>query len=479
MKRTRFIILSVVACVLVIAIAVLLPRGAGSAIQEGLHMVGTPAERDMQAIAVDTLRVLVVEDPLVWEQRIKTTSGLEFELLERFARSEKIPIVAIPLLHPDSLFTALWRGDGDIVAAQCVDRKDLKDFAFTRPYGTVEPVLASLRMDPIARHGEGDVLRPSLDSVHIARWSPFADPGYRFDRTFESHFPAGSDTVLTEDELLADLVIGRYAAIIVSDLRAAHEAARLPTVAFGDPVGPAQKLRFIVRPNAKELRKRLDAWLDEEKEQEARAQLVKSYAAREPSTGPLRARRPAFAKGDSISPFDDYFREHATGIAWDWQLLAAMAWKETRFDSTVVSRQGAEGIMQLMPRTSAKLGLDSSAVMDDHIRVAARYLSKLDTLWRRAVPDPEQRLRFVLASYNAGPGHIIDAQRLAERLGLDPQRWEHNVESAVLLLAKPRFFLRPEMKNGFCNGRIVFHYVRDIVAIYDQLRARERSGKQP
>src|SRR5690606_34897316 len=136
--------------------------------------------------------------------------------------------------------------------------------------------------------------------------------------------------------------------------------------------------------------------------------------------GPLRVRKRVPVEGDSVSPYDAWFQEHAGRMPWDWQLLAAMAYRESRFDSTVVSRMGAQGIMQIMPRTAARLGLDTSHVMDDHIAAAVRYLNKLDTMWMRAIPDRERRLRFVLASYNAGPGHIIDAQRLAQQLGLDP-----------------------------------------------------------
>ncbi|MBX2974414.1 MAG: transglycosylase SLT domain-containing protein, partial [Flavobacteriales bacterium] len=152
---------------------------------------------------------------------------------------------------------------------------------------------------------------------------------------------------------------------------------------------------------------------------------------------------------------------------------------ESRFDSTAVSHKGAHGIMQFMPNTAARYGLDTALSVGDHIDAAKRYVTRLDTLWMRAVPDRDQRLRFVLASYNAGVGHIIDAQRLAERLGLDPQRWEHNVERAVLLLAKPRYYTRPEMKNGYCKGSQVFHYVRDILALYNQLTGMRSAPAKP
>jgi membrane-bound lytic murein transglycosylase F len=46
------------------------------------------------------------------------------------------------------------------------------------------------------------------------------------------------------------------------------------------------------------------------------------------------------------------------------------------------------------------------------------------------------RIRFALASYNCGPGHVYDAQDLPKEMGLNPNRWFGNVEKAILLLSK-------------------------------------------
>ncbi len=89
---------------------------------------------------------------------------------------------------------------------------------------------------------------------------------------------------------------------------------------------------------------------------------------------------------------------------------------------------------------------------------------------RRKVPNSDQRMRFVLASYNAGPGHLLDAQRLAGKLGLDPNRWDGNVERALTLLNRPRYFLRPEVRTGFGHGDLTFWYVRDIAAAFQGAR---------
>ena len=429
-------------------------------------------ERDLGAIVHDTLRVLVLRDPLSWEERPQATSGLEFELLERFAKAIKVPLLAIPVEHPDSMLVDLQAGKGDVIAAQCTDRKDQRKwFAFTTGYAAVRPMLARLRTEAPA--AEASIGVDLGDSLSASPWSPFVDREYHL----KGPERLARARTGTPEDLLMDVVLGELPATVITDAVAAHEAQRFPILEFAPLDGVERELRFMLRRNSPELQERFNSWLADEREQEARAALLDSYTGAIGKLGPLKARRGIPVYGDSISPYDAFFRQHAQDLAWDWELLAVMAWKESRFDSTVTSHSGAEGIMQLMPRTSAKLGLDSAAAMDDHIRVAARYLSRLDTLWMRAVPDREQRLRFVLASYNAGPGHVIDAQRLAEHLGLEPKRWEGNVERAVLLLAKPRYYMRPEMKNGFCKGSQVFYYVRDVVALYGKLKARRVKGR--
>lgn len=429
-------------------------------------------ERDLPEVMSDTLRVLVMRDPLSWEKRPKAVSGLEWELLERMADRLDVPVIAVEVRHPDSLWMALQQGRGDIIAAQLTPRKDHRRWVrFTRPYRHVAPVMAIMRRDPFPAKGRPtSTVRPAMDSLMLGSASPYRDRQYRFkEEVCVAKHPA-SDSTHTADDLLRDLVLGRVSAVVVTEAHAAFEAVRLPLVEFSGPIGSSQPLSFAVRKNAPALLKALNDGLDTDERNGALEQLFKGYkAAKKPTTGPIRSKRAIPVNGDSISPYDNAFRSYAGELTWDWHLLVAMAYKESRFDSTAVSTKGAHGIMQLMPRTAERLGVDSSHAVEAHIGAAVRFVNKLDTLWRRAVPDPEQRLRFVLASYNAGPGHVIDAQRLAEQLGLDPQRWEHHVERAVLLLARPHYYMRPGIRNGYCNGAQVFHYVRDVVSLYREL----------
>lgn len=463
MKR-RWWVFIVVSALFILGVAVLMRVTRSD--DEWKPWSGPTVERDLDSIRADTLRVLVLEDPLVWEQGPKEGTGLAFEWAERFAKKAGLRMQVVVGDSGDSLLTWLWEGVGDIVIAPLPESRGMRGhFRYTEPLIALEPYIASLR--PELRESEGPSLSSSNDSLRLSADSPFSSNGYHFN---SKGLPKGHSTMSHsgEEDMLVDLLLGQGGPVIVSGVRAGHETKRLPSLQFEGPIGKELPWRFTVRRNSPQLLAALDEWVSDD--EEARAQMLKGFTDRIAAPGPLRSRRMKVVDRDSISPFDRYFRSHADGLSFDWRLLAAMAWKESRFDSTVTSHKGAMGIMQIMPRTAARLGLDTSSAVDDHIRAAARYVSRMDTVWMRAVPDREQRMRFVLASYNAGPGHVIDAQRLAGQLGLDPARWDGNVERAVLLLAKPRYFNRPEMKNGYCKGSQVFHYVRGVLAVYSQLK---------
>jgi membrane-bound lytic murein transglycosylase F len=93
-----------------------------------------------------------------------------------------------------------------------------------------------------------------------------------------------------------------------------------------------------------------------------------------------------------------------------------------------------------------------------------KYLSWLLMRFEPSLPM-RQRVRFALASYNAGLGHIRDARRLARERGLDPDRWFGNVEKAVVLLEKQNFYKRA--RHGYCRGTEPVQYVSHIQSKYD------------
>ncbi|MBO7318295.1 MAG: transglycosylase SLT domain-containing protein, partial [Bacteroidales bacterium] len=169
-----------------------------------------------------------------------------------------------------------------------------------------------------------------------------------------------------------------------------------------------------------------------------------------------------------ISPFDEIFKHEAKAIKWDWRLLAAIAYHESRFDSTVVSWMGAKGIMQLMPKTAAIFGLgaDSIAMTEPNVRVAVQVLQTIDQSLV-SIEDPEEKRMFVIAAYNSGLGHVFDAIALAKKYGKDPQKWYNEVEEAMCMKANPEYYSDEACKFGYFRGRQTTTYVRDVMTLYN------------
>ena len=153
-----------------------------------------------------------------------------------------------------------------------------------------------------------------------------------------------------------------------------------------------------------------------------------------------------------ISALDNHFREAADSIDWDWKLIAAICYTESKFDSMAVSHVGAYGVMQMLPKTLRSLGVPDSLHTDTrtNIHAGARYLKKLERIFRR-IKDFDERLNFVLASYNAGIGQVNDAMALAQKYGKSRYIW-HGVDTFLILKKYPEYYNDSVCKTGSFNS---------------------------
>lgn len=122
-------------------------------------------------------------------------------------------------------------------------------------------------------------------------------------------------------------------------------------------------------------------------------------------------------KNGVISSFDPIIKKEARTIGWDWRLLAAVIYQESGFDPEATSHLGAVGLMQVMPETSLQLGFEEYEEPKDNIHVGAYYLKYLENKFNKFDLDTLEQIKFTLAAYNAGLGHVLDAIRLAESYG--------------------------------------------------------------
>ena len=131
---------------------------------------------------------------------------------------------------------------------------------------------------------------------------------------------------------------------------------------------------------------------------------------------------------DHICQFDSLLRIEAEKIGWDWRMLASIIYQESHFKPDLVNEKGAFGLMQLMPVTMAKYGIDYNSSVEEQLEVAGKLLLHFDRELPESISDSLERDKFILASYNAGMGTILEARQRAERNGKNPNVWHDNVE---------------------------------------------------
>lgn len=171
-------------------------------------------------------------------------------------------------------------------------------------------------------------------------------------------------------------------------------------------------------------------------------------------------------KKGKISPYDNLLKKESRRLDWDWRLLAAIAYTESRFDPEAESSFGAYGLMQVMPETAEQFRVTDYFSPEGNVHAGVSYLKYLDTYFTPYISEPEERIKFILASYNAGPGHVLDAIRLAEKYGKNPTVWDNQVDYYLLHKNESRFYRDSVAKNGYCNGPQAYHYVRNVLETY-------------
>ncbi|WP_141323451.1 transporter substrate-binding domain-containing protein [Myxococcus sp. AB025B] len=412
------------------------------------------------------LRVLTRNSPVTYFLHRGEQAGFDYQMAKLAADALKVRLeVVVPDTY-EELLTWLKEGRGDVIAAALtVTPERQREVTFSRPYLFVEEVLVQRVGSPrpaSLADLKGQSLHVRRTSSHFAHLSTLATQ-HGFTVVEE---PEDQDT-----ETLIDRVARGEIPFTVTDshILAAERVYRddveaaLTVPGQGTPAGKDghHGIAFAVRSGSVKLRAFLDGFVQKTyrgtEYNLARRRYFEGRRAEAPATTEA-----AVAAG-TISPYDLLVRSYSSRYGMDWRLMVAQMFQESRFDPTARSWVGAQGLFQVMPATGRELGFRKLEDPEQGIHAGVKYMHQL--LGRIAPEIPfKQRLRFALASYNAGLGHVLDARRLAQEQGLDPNRWFGNVEKAMLLLEKPKHYRRA--RHGYCRGSEPVKYVSEIQTRY-------------
>jgi len=243
-----------------------------------------------------------------------------------------------------------------------------------------------------------------------------------------------------------------------------------PNVDTKTPISFSQQIAWVLPLHAEALGDTINAWMSDKSSKSEYAYVYNKYFKWAKQSNYKAKSDFNLQEGGRISEFDEVIQKYADKINWPWPLLASVIYQESHFDPEAVSWTGAKGLMQVMPGTAEKYGVDTLGLEDpeQNIHAGTSYLNWLYSYWIEELEnDSIQAIPFSLASYNAGLGHVKDARRLAMKYELNPNQWQGNVEQMILQKSHPKYYTDEVVKHGYCRGSEPYKYVRNIYALYD------------
>lgn len=169
-----------------------------------------------------------------------------------------------------------------------------------------------------------------------------------------------------------------------------------------------------------------------------------------------------------ISPYDSIIKKYAAELGWDWRLLAAVVYQESKFSINSKSHRGAVGLMQVMPSTAAHYGIGELADPEHNIEAGTKHLMKLQKIWQKRDIEGIELAKFTLASYNAGEGRMLDCWNFARTKGYNQPYWE-DIVNIIPLMREDEIIQESSVRLGRFQGYETISYIESIMAHYDAI----------
>jgi len=382
--------------------------------------------------------------------------GFEYELAREFANYHGLRLeVVVPPSYRE-LTTWLLEGKADI-AMGFLEPDDLQrrlGIDYSDPYHYA-------RQHIVVHKDDNAMSLADLDyrTVFVRHHSHYWERLSRLQKEGAGFsLRATADNVETE-QLIQLVARGKYKATMADEHQLDIELAKSASVRSAYALEQEIPHSIALRQRNPKLKQALNKFVKRIYKSEFYNVTYTEYFKNRSSVQRLARGRIVDALKGQISPYDKLVRKYSDHYGFDWRLVTAQMYQESKFNPKAKSHIGARGLMQLMPRTAKEMGVKDISDPASSIRGGVKYLD-----WLRDRFDTDlaiaDRLWFTLASYNAGAGHVQDARRLARQLGHDPDRWFDHTEQAMLLLEKKQY--AKKARYGYVNGSEPVNYVRDI-----------------
>lgn len=472
---TRFFIQVVFIFILVLSINCS-PDKQDKVVEKSSSKLATSINYDLEDIKqAGVLRVITTYSPTRYFLYKGQTMGFEYEMFSRFAKHLDVSLEMVIASNIDSVIPMLNRGEGDIIAVGYTITANKKEVvSFTNPYIITHQTLVQkkpknwrkMSLDNIKKHLATDIVDLLNDTVSVRKNTSYymrlSDIASELGDTIYIDVLPGETTDEEAIKLVSD---GEIKYTVVDNNIASINKSYFPNIDVNTPISLSQRIAWAVRKNSPDLLSIINEWLADIKKKPDYNVIYKKYFKNR-SQFNKRLNSEYFTETTGkISKHDDLVKKYSKAIGWDWRLVKSLIFQESMFDYQNKSWAGAEGLMQLMPATAKELGVTDVYDPEQNIRAGTKYLKQMYDNWEE-IPDTIQRIKFAMASYNSGLGHVKDAQKLAKKFNKDTLSWDNGVDEFILKLSKSKYYNDPITKFGYVRGSEPYKYNIEIFNRY-------------
>ncbi|OEG75452.1 lytic transglycosylase F [Shewanella colwelliana] len=387
------------------------------------------------------------------------TAGFDYEMASRFADYLNLELDMQAYATIGELYKALQSGEIDLIAAGLADTNSRRQqFRLGPPLYYVNQVL-------VYKQGikyPGDVSQLDKDITVISD-SSFIETLAELQKLYPELVWSQEEDKDSE-ELLAMIARDEIAYTIADSTTFEINRRYMPELRAGPVLREDQAVVWLLPPNNSDLlmSQLLNFWHNE-RLSGTLAHLNEKYFAHVKRFDYVDTRAFLRAIDSKLPKYRERFQEYAGDL--DWRKLAATAYQESHWNPNARSPTGVRGLMMLTLPTAKQVGISNRLDPVQSIKGGAKYLNDILNRLPESIPE-NQRMWFALASYNIGYGHVEDARKLAQSMGLNPSAWR-DLKQVLPLLQKRKYY--KQTRYGYARGSEAVHYVDNIRRYYDTL----------
>jgi len=400
--------------------------------------------------------------------------GYQYELLHSLADKLGVNLDIIVENDVNKSVAMLNSGKADIIARDlAITPVRSKNMSFTDPILQTRQVLIQRKPADWKKLNDAEMDKLLIrDPKSLQGKTIFVQEGSSYDEKITSlqknlkvKFKVSADEDRDVEDLIAAVAHKGIDYTICDEQQAAINNSIYQNLDIKTPLSDTQSIAWAVKKGSHSLLDEVNSWLRDFKKTPQASMIFDKYY-KNPRGVKLDHNNQFITHGRQLTPYDNLLKRYSRQLGWDWRLLASLIYEESHFQPTIVSWDGAQGLMQLSQATAHNYGVSARSSVDKQLSAGTTYLKKLNNIFLRNVRDKEDRSKFVIASYNIGLSHVNDARSLAQKYNHNPARWSDNVEVYLRDKTKPEFYNDSVVKNGFARGDRTCDYVDRIYDRY-------------